>query len=364
MRAFWNLYTASMKEFLRSRMAVFWTLAFPLLLALLFGVVFGGGGDTRFKVGVVDEDGGPAAAQFRQVLDSIPVLETQVGDRESSLAALRQGDVRAVLVLPAGLSAAVAQRQPSPVQIFYDPAQQQVSQIVLGITRQASQAVERQVSGTPVLFELQEETVQAQDLRTIDFLLPGILALALMQIGLFGTAQPMVHLREQGVLRRLSATPLSQRTVLASQVAQRLTMGVAQAALIVLLGLIVFKMPLPSNWLAALGFVILGGLVFVAFGYVIAAFAKTQESASGISSVINFPLIYLSGMFIPLEVMPQAVQPLALIIPVTYLVDALRQVMVGANPLHSQALNAGVLLAWLAVALVIATRFFKWDNVS
>lgn len=364
MRAFVNLYAASMKEFLRSRMAVFWTMAFPLLLALLFGVVFGGGGDTRFKVGLVDEDGGPVAAQVQEVLDSIPVLEVQTGDRESSLAALRQGDTRAVIVLPAGLSAAAANGQPSPVPVFYDPAQQQASQIVLGITRQVLQAVERQVSGTPVLFQLQEETVQAKDLRTIDFLLPGLLALALMQLGLFGTAQPVVQLREQGVLRRLSATPLSRGAVLASQIAQRLTIGVAQAALMVALGILAFKMPQPSNWLAVFGFVILGGLMFVALGYVIAAFSRTQESASGISSVLSFPLMYLSGMFIPIEVMPKAIQPLATVLPVTYLTDALRQLLVGANPLHSQTVNATVLLGWLVVALVVATRFFKWDNNS
>lgn len=287
-----------------------------------------------------------------------------MGDRESELAALRQGDRRAVIVLPTGLAQAVAQRQPSPVQVYFDPAQQQASQIVLGITRQVLQGAERHITGTPTLFTVQEETVQAQDLRGIDFMLPGILAMALVQLGLFGTAQPIVQLREQGVLRRLNATPLKRSTVLASQVAQRLTIGLAQAVLVLALGMLVFKVPMVGNWAALFAFVVLGALVFVALGYVIAAFSRTQESAGGISSILNFPMTFLSGLFFPVELLPSAVLPLAALMPVTYLADGMRQVMVGANPLYPAWLDAGVLVAWLVVCLALAARFFKWDNAT
>ena len=106
---------------------------------------------------------------------------------------------------------------------------------------------------------------------------------------------------------------------------------------------------------------ILMALTFIAIGYMVAAFSKNQESASGISSLINFPMMFLSGLFFPVEFVPQFLQPVIAIIPLTYLVDAIRQIMIGTNPLFPMALDVAVLLAWFTVTLVVAVRFFKWE---
>lgn len=364
MKAFVNLYIASVKEFVRSRMTVFWTLVFPILFILMFGAIFSGGGTTQFNVGLVVEDQGQTGATLASVFKQIPVFQISQGPRDDELAALRKGDRRAVIVLPASLSQAVQARQATPVEVYYDPAQQQASQIVLGVVRQVLGEMERRMTGAPTLLVIDEKTVQSQRLRNIDFMVPGILAMALMQLGLFGTAQPVVQLREQGVLRRLSATPLPRMTVLASQIAHRLTIGLVQTVLILALGMVVFKVPMVGSWLGLLGFVMLGAMMFVALGYVIAAFSSSQESAAGISSVLNFPMMFLSGLFFPPEIMPSFLMPITKIIPVTYLADALRQLMLGANPLNPQLINVGVLAAWLLVCLVLSVRFFKWDNAT
>src|SRR5688500_6388201 len=133
MKAFWNLYIAALKEFTRSRMTIFWTLDFPILFIFLFGTIFSGGGNTQFNVGLVVEDQGTMGQTLAQVFQSIPVLKVSQSDRETELATLRKGDSRAVIILPSGLSEAIAQKQPMPVEVYYDPTQQQASQIVLGI---------------------------------------------------------------------------------------------------------------------------------------------------------------------------------------------------------------------------------------
>lgn len=361
MKAFVQLYLASLKEFLRERMTIFWTLAFPLVFIVLFGVLFSFGGDNQFNIGLVVEDEGATAQQVAAFLRQVSVFEISETGRESELAALREADRAAVIVLPAGLSDAVAAKQPTPIVVFYDPASQQTSQIVLTITRQVLEQVDRQLTGTQPAFVIQEETVQASELRTIDFLLPGILAMALMQLGLFGTAQPLVELRVQGVLRRLSATPLPRWTVLASQLAMRLTIALAQTVIIVAFGVLLFQVPFQGNPVLLLAIVILGALTFISLGYLVAAFSKNQETASGISSLINFPMLFLSGVFFPVELVPDFLRPVIAIIPLTYLVDALRQVMIGTNPLFPLPVDVGVLLAWFAGSLVIAIRFFKWE---
>jgi ABC-2 type transport system permease protein len=361
MRAFSQLYIASLKEFVRERMTIFWTLAFPLAFIVLFGVIFSFGGDSKFDVGLVVEDQSTVAQQVADIIRQVPVFTLTEAGYEAELAALRRGDRRAVIVLPQGLSHGVGTGQPARITIFYDPASQQTSQIVLAITRQVLDRVDRELSGVEPAFVVQEEAVQAAQLRSIDFLLPGILAMALMQLGLFGTAQPLVALRDQGVLRRLGATPLPRWTVLASQIAMRLTIALAQTAVIVGFGVIVFQVPMESNLLVFLAMVILGALTFIAMGYVVAAFSKNQETASGISSLINFPMMFLSGVFFPVEFIPSFLQPVIAILPLTYLVDGIRQLMIGTNPVFPLPVDVGVLLAWLVGSLVIAIRFFKWE---
>lgn len=361
MKAFFQLYLAALKEFARDRMTVFWTIAFPLVFIFLFGVIFGSNSDPRFDVGLVMEDRGAASAQLAQVLKQVPVFNITEGTRDAELAALKKGDRRAVIILPQGLSDAVAQKQSAPVQVFYDPANQQSSQIVLGITREIVEQTDRRLSGVPSTLIIAEQTIQAQSLRSIDFLLPGILAMALMQLGLFGTAQPMVQLRDQGVLRRLAATPLPRRTFLASQVGLRLTIALLQTVVIVGVGYFVFNVPMDGSWLMLVGLVVLGALMFIALGYVVAAFSKNQESAAGISSMLSFPLMFLSGLFFPVELMPAFLRPIVALIPLTYLVDAIRQVMVESNPLHPLPVDVAVMGAWLAGGLMVAVRFFKWE---
>ena len=108
-------------------------------------------------------------------------------------------------------------------------------------------------------------------------------------------------------------------------------------------------------------FVILGALAFTSIGYVIASFARTEEAANGITSVVQFPLMFLSGIFFPLEIMPDWLRSIATLMPLTYLGDALRQVMVGGAPFVPLGVDVLILGAWLAVCLVISGRFFRWQ---
>jgi len=324
-------------------------------------VIFSGNNDSKIEVGLVVEDKGAGAAELAQVFRSIGVFKISEGARDEKIAALKKNDLRAVIVLPDGLSQAVAQKKPATVQVYYDPANQQTSQVVLGITQQVVEQADRRISGAPTLLKVEPQSVQSQQTRFIDFFVPGMLAMAIMQLGLFGTAQPVVQLREQGVLRRLSATPLPRWTILASQVAMRLTIALAQAAIILLIGMLLFKVPMLGSWLALIAFVLLGGAMFIALGYVIAALSKTQESAAGISSILSFPLMFLSGLFFPIDFMPDFLKPVVQVVPLTYLADALRQIMVASNPLHPLALDAGMLAVWLALSVVVSIRFFKWE---
>jgi len=361
MKTFFSLYVASLKEMARDRMALFWTLAFPVLFIFLFGTIFSGGGPDTFEVGLADQDGGPASQGIAKAFGEVDALEITTGSEIELLEKVREGDLRVVVVLPAGLSASLEQGRPVNVPVHYDPSNQTTSTIVLPILFQVLQRIDRGLSGAPQLLQVEPVSVVSEGLRNIDFFVPGILAMAIMQIGLFGTAIPIVSLREQQVLRRLGATPLPRLTLLASQVALRLTMALIQAVLLLGVGIVVYDLQMIGSWLALSGFVLLGAAMMISLGYVIAAVSRTQESVTGLTSILNFPMMFLSGIFFPIELVPAWLSPAIKAIPLTYLGDALRQVMVDAPGSFSLATDALVLAAWLAVCTLISVRFFHWE---
>jgi ABC-2 type transport system permease protein len=102
-------------------------------------------------------------------------------------------------------------------------------------------------------------------------------------------------------------------------------------------------------------------MAFLALGYVLASFARTEDAANGMTSVVQFPMMFLSGTFFPLEQMPDFLRTIAGLIPLTYLSDALRQVMVGGAAFAPLWLCAGVLVGWLVICFGIASRTFRWQ---
>ena len=299
MNTLYQLYLASAKEFVRDRMAMFWTLAFPIFFIVVFGIIFSGDNGTSFSIGLAVEDQGPVGADLSRVFQAVDVFNTTEGSRDLLLEQLKQADLRMVIVVPAGVSEAVAMGQPTAIETYFDPSNQTTAQILLTIVERVIDSFDRQLAQTPALLTIQRISITADSLSQLDFLLPGLLAMSLMQLGLFGTAPQLVQLREQQVLRRLGATPLPRSTLLTAQVLYRLTIALAQTLLIIIIGSLVFGVTILGNWLLLLGSVLFGALVFIALGYLLAGLSKTQESVNGITQFFNIPMIFLSGVFFP-----------------------------------------------------------------
>ena len=195
----------------------------------------------------------------------------------------------------------------------------------------------------------------------INIYLPNMLGIALFWLGLFGTAMPLVQQRESQVLRRLSVTPLTPSALLAAHVAWRVTVGLLQAALFLAVGYLGFGVGIAGNKLLFVGAVTVGTLVFVSMGCFLAGLASSSEGVSAVVQIVNFPMMMLSGSLVAVEMLPAFFKPVVSAMPLTYLGDALRQIMVGAAPLYSLGLDFAVLGGWLVVLLVLAARFWRWE---
>ena len=360
MNALLRLTVANTKSFVRDRAALFWTVAFPLIFVVIFGLIFTGS-PTPTSYGFADLDGSEASAGVKAAFDAVEGVSLVEGTEEALLAQMRQGEVDAVIVIPAGYGESVAAGgAPATLTVYTDPSQSQAD----GRTRQlvgfVVGAVNQAASGEPPAVVPSFETIQTNDFNYLSYLIPSILAMSLMQGGVFA-AIPLVADREKLILKRLGATPLRRWQLVGSNILVRLLVALIQTVIIVGVGTLLFGLETTGRWLAVGFFIVLGSLTFIALGYVIASFTKTEEAANGVTQVVQLPMLFLSGIFFPIATMGEFLQTIARLMPLTYLADALRQVMVDGIPFATLGVCVAVLLGWLVGCFAIAARYFRWQ---
>jgi ABC-2 type transport system permease protein len=357
-----QLTLANIRTFVRDRAALFWTLAFPLIFVVLFGSIFSGGTGRR-DIGWADLDRSAASEQLRGVFASAPNVALTDGTESELQTKMRSGGLSAIVVVPKGYGDAIGTRQPGPetqLEVYTDPTQSAQSAGTLQLVQGVLAGVNQAISGQPQVVGFVARAIQTQDLSFISYIVPSILGMALMQLGVF-SAVPLVADREKLILKRLNATPLRRWQLVGSNVLMRLLIGVVQTLIIIGVGTRLYGVEMTGS-LALLGvFVILGSLAFISLGYVIASFAPTEDAANGMTSVVQFPLMFLSGTFFPIEAMPDFLKTVARILPLTYLSDALRQVMVDGTPFAPLWVCFAVLAGFLVVCFAISARFFRWQ---
>jgi ABC-2 type transport system permease protein len=363
MKTLLGLTVANLKGLTRDRAALFWTFFFPIMFVFLFGVLFSGSGDSKVAVGFVDQDNSQASMGLRSAFAGVPLLTLQNGTLDEEKTAMQHGDISAIIVIPSGLEAAVAKtpgKSSAAIELYTDPAQTQTAQVVQGAVAQIASGFNLALANGSEVVTVSQLTLASTNVSTVTYLVPSILAMALMQLGVFA-AVPLVQQREKGILKRLGATPLARWKLVASNILLRLIVAAVDTVLILGVGIAVFNVQLVGNLVLAAGFVFLGAGAFLALGFMLASFLKTEEQATGVVQVVQMPLMFLSGIFFPFTFMPGFLQSVARLLPLTYLGDGLRQSMVNAPQVAPLAVDAGILAAWLVVCLAISARSFRWE---
>lgn len=362
MRMYWQLVIASVKDMIRDRMSLFWFIAFPLLCTFLFGTIFTGidNGELSFDIGLVVEDQSPLGDGIVTAFESVPAFNLHVGSEQDELDSLRQGKRLAVVIVPELSMQAMVAGSSAEILVYYDETQQTTARMIVSSIDDILAEVERRAMNAPRLFETKALSIRVEQFTSADYLIPGIIAMASMQLGFFGTFT-YVELREKKIIKRLGATPLPRSMVLWAEILVRLVMSVLQCLAIVVMGALVFDIKVVGNWFYIIGTVILGASTFISLGYFLISFAKTNEAAQGIIQVVHFPMMFLSGIFFPIEIMPAFLKPIMNAIPLTYLGDLLRHNMLGLPSEFGIGRDLAILSAWLVVTLWLAIKRFRWE---
>ena len=259
---------ANVKISLRNRQALFWNLAFPALFILLFGAIFSGDSSVSFDVGV-SGDASSFQSQAIGAMQSNSAFDLHHGSTESELAALQSGDRDIVLVF----GAAPADGGIPAVEIYYDEAQGPNSTIAINVVRQVLLGVAQ--GENPV--SITTKPISTDDISYIDFLVPGILAMAIMNSGVIGLSTAFVTYRERGILRRIKVSPFPLTNFVSARVISQLLIAVLQAVILTGMGVLIFGLDLKGSLSQTLLCIVIGALAFLAIGFAISGFAKTSR---------------------------------------------------------------------------------------
>ncbi len=358
-----------MKMYYRNKQGIFWALFFPFLIMIIFGLLDFGGFNAP-DVGIDDRAGNAGSRSLiekLQGLDDDPIIVISRGIESTLIAELDDGDLDAVFVIPEGFG---EPDRRSTVRVTTDVRRPQESGVALVVLNDSLEDLFRQLQVVPDQFlienrfGIEQATIKGQDQGFKGCLVPGIAAMAIMQGGIFGVVFTLVRFRAQGVLRRLFATPISPAHFLVGQVITRLTISVLQAYILLAVGALALGVSIGGSaeaWLAMTLLAVMGGALFLSVGLAISGMAKTEDVAAPVSNIIALPMMFLSGVFFPVDTLPDTVSRVTQYLPLTYLADGMREAALegaGVTSLGPEFLGLAV---WTALAFAVATRTFRWE---
>jgi ABC-2 type transport system permease protein len=209
------------------------------------------------------------------------------------------------------------------------------------------------------IFSFTEEKTSNRQLSYFDFVLSGILGLALMNASIIGISVSMAHYREDQILKRITTTPLKTWWFIVDEVLSRLVLNVFQVSLILLVGVVFFGAHIYGNYFVLYALALLGAVLFQLIGFVVASLTKSTDAAQGMATAITIPMMFLGGVFFPIDSLPKWLFSIVQYLPIAPLLRLIRQTALeGASPLSN--LNyLGIILAWIIATLVFASYKFR-----
>ena len=349
-----------LKIFLRDRQSIFFCLFFPVIFMTVFGFI-NNADQEAINIGVVNNSSSIVATDFAQLLIDNPVFAVTIGQEERLRDELIAGDQTMVLVLPASFD---TESESENLRLLVDAAQVNQLSLIVPLLQQTLISIEREFRNIEPMFNLELEDVQARSQRYIDFLLPGLMAFTLMQLAIAGSGFNIVEYRRKGILKRLFVTPIQPKDFITAIVLARMAIVLIQLTVLIAFATFVLDVRILGNFASFYFVIMLGTFIFLCLGFCLGSIAKTQQAVGAIGNIVIFPQIFLSGVFYPIESMPELVQPIARVLPLSFVSTAMRDIANnGAAMLEIMPSLIGIAV-WFVISFVLATRLFVWKDVA
>jgi ABC-2 type transport system permease protein len=340
-----HLLMARMLELKREPEVVFWVFVFPLLLAVGLGVAFRNKPGEASSVAIVQ---GVEAQQAQSLLTRSPQhasFKISIQDEQTSRKGFRLGKYDLV----------IESDENGGLQYLYDPARPESV-----LAREEVDDALQSAAGRKNVIATSVVTSSDPGSRYIDFLIPGLLGMNLMNSGMWGIGFALVDMRQRKLLKRFVGTPMRRGDFLLALMSSRLVLMIIEIGLLLTLGVLVFHMKVLGSLFAILMVGAIGAIAFGGIGLLTASRAQKIESVSGLMNLVMMPMWIFSGVFFSYERFPPVIQPLIKLLPLTALNDALRASILEGTPLIHQWSRLIILIVWGSISFALALRWFRW----
>jgi ABC-2 type transport system permease protein len=360
-------FVATAKMFFRNKGGVFWTLAFPVFLILIFGAIFANSGaSSNYTIYVQDNTAaldGQNSTGYQQVIVPLQasgiVTVVNVSVHQDIDQYIKNNSLSNILVIPSNFSLAPVPGVTGQLLLRVDPTSGS-ARVVQSIVSSLADSTNLALAHGSKNMTVVSGEINQKGLSYIDFFLPGIMGMTIMTTCTLYMQGVQSRFRSTGIFRKLATTPFTRMEWLLSHILWYIVVCFMSIAAIMIVGMLAFNVHMTLT-IEAVALVVVGAAMFTGLGMLLSRFAKDEETANAAASAVTFPMMFLSGSFFPLEQMPSYLQEFSKVLPLTYLNNGLRDTMVYAN--SSSAIgNLAIITVIAVVFMVLGAYISKWKE--
>ena len=368
-------------ELFRNRMELFLLILMPIFMMGMVGFIYPSEASlSNVPVALLNEDMGFLGADFVLLFEEInnntgmvAITEAQNFDEVREM--IQRGDVQGGIILPSNFTSSLVGGKQGTIIVVADQSNPQMSASLQGVlkgvfeemgTMMAQQRIIEEFQVDPAVslamvkpFNVQFEDIVSGDFSYFDFVAPGIMAMTVMLSVMTGLPAAISKEKEVGTLDGMMVAPINRLSVILGKTFAQTARGLLQGAVILVLSVTLFGVTIQGNILLVFALLVLGVFSFVGLGVVITSFAKDQSTAVMMMTTLIFPMMFLSGVFFPVEQMPWYMQSISKFLPLTYLASALRKVMVLGAGIPMISFELAVLIGFGTILTAVAVPVFK-----
>lgn len=359
-KAMLSITKASLRATFRSPSSVIFSVGFPLIFILVFGFIGEGGG---FSVNVALDKNSDTSNPVYHAINNIDAINFK--DKPDSVLKedLEKGNLTALIN--------IEKNNGNPAYLVKLTTSEAVKAQDLNILQSILNAVisninEQVYPNAESIAKVEKEVkkIPGRIYRQIDFILPGQLGFSLLGAGVFGVAFLFYNLRQQLVLKRFFATPITRTYIVVGEAISRVIFQMINAVVIITIGIFAFHFTMiygAITYIQILLLCFIGLIVFMGYGFIVSNVAKNESVIPLFANLFTFPQLLLSGTFFPIDVFPKGVRFFSNLLPLTHFNNAMREISFEGASIFDVWQDVGILLIWGIILYAIAIKVFKWE---
>lgn len=353
------------RRFFRDKLALFFSIGFPLIFLFVFGSLNSGSGNVSFNVAVINQSDSTFAKDFVKNSSDSKVLKVNkdVKTLDAAEDKMSRSELDAAIVLPKDFGdVQKGAKYPSgQAQVVYTQNNAQSGQALNSILDAEFKGINAKFVKNETPFTVTSKQLNEKSLSAFDYTFAGLLGFAIIGMGIFGPVNVFPELKKMGILRRLSTTPLKVWQYFLSTMIGQAIIGLISLTVMFAVAILVFHLDVVGNYFELGAFLVLGIITILGIGLALGGWAKNERQAAPLSNIIVFPMMFLSGTFFPRYLMPDWLQHISAFLPLTPIIDGIRLIATEGKHFVDILPQLGLIGIWLVVIYFIAFRVFRWE---